>query len=228
MLVNAPPSMEHVETQFVDLGDCCGAERLREWMTLAKDKCEKPSDYQLPDDGYGAVFHRRYRLTFRCDLMPSELMAKVMAYPDRFSDSRLAKFTKTRGVEGKISVGDRFNIAISGPWDGPVEVLATDESSFAFVTLDDHLEAGFIRFSATAANDFLTFCIESWASSAGPIVWFTYSGIGASKKMQTKMWRHFCLKVASVVSGDVIGPIEIATGRIENIESDDDREATRA
>ena len=49
-----------------------------------------------------------------------------------------------------MRVGDEFTIRIPGPWDGPVRAVEVDATSFGFVTLEGHLEAGRIRFGAAS------------------------------------------------------------------------------
>ncbi|TWT54863.1 hypothetical protein Pla22_25170 [Rubripirellula amarantea] len=203
--------MEGVETVYRDkstgdeVSDLC--ELLRRVVAMDPDV----ADFQLPSAGVGKIFNRKYHLLFDSESSAEEIIANVQAFPGRYCDPRLAEFNKTRGEEGQMAVGDRYHISISGPWDGPVETIAIDERSFTFITLDGHLEAGFIRFSANPVKDTIEFRIESWAASAGPMVWFTYSGLKITEKMQTKMWRHYCLKIAAVTGKNVIGPLHIST-----------------
>ncbi|WP_146537052.1 DUF1990 family protein [Rubripirellula reticaptiva] len=176
---------------------------------------------QLPAEGVGEVIHREYRIRFRCDRSAVDLLDNLKAHPGRYCDPRLAKFEKTRGEKSAMQVGDRFHISISGPWDGPVQVIAIENQSYIFATMKDHLEAGFIRFSVGESDGITEFAVESWAASAGPIVWLSYTGFGIAQKMQTKMWRHYCLKVAEVASGDVEGPLVINTVTLENFSTGD-------
>ncbi len=203
--------MEDVETVQDDIASADDQEEIERLQRIVNESQRDQAEYQLPSDGCGPVYRRSYWVSFCCELSPQKLVHNIKSYPERFCDPRLAKFTKTRGTVGRMEVGDRFHIHISGPWDGPVEVIETDDDSFTFVTLADHLEAGFIRFSIQSVGDLTEFRIDSWASSAGPLVWLTYSGLGITKKMQTKMWRHYCLKVVEVVSGKVVGPLRIST-----------------
>ena len=203
--------MEDVETVHDDVGNADDQEEIERLRKIVIESQNDRADYQLPSDGHGPVYRRSYRVAFRCETSPQHLIRDIKFYPDRFCDPRLAEFIKTRGTPGQMEIGDRFHIHISGPWDGPVEVIETTNTSFTFVTLADHLEAGFIRFSVQSVDDITEFHIDSWASSAGPLVWLSYTGLGIAKKMQTKMWRHYCLKVVEVVSGEVIGPLRIST-----------------
>ena len=47
--------------------------------------------------------------------------------------------------------------------DGPVRVVERTQTSFRFATLEGHLEAGQIEFSARYDGPMLEFRIESWA-----------------------------------------------------------------
>jgi Domain of unknown function (DUF1990) len=211
VFINAPRLMEDVETLYLDDARTAWHPELVQLSQVASADPDR-GDFQLMDQGLGKVVHRVYEVQFHCDQKSDELIEKLKSVPGRYCDPRLAKFEKTRGESTEMQVGDRFHISITGPWDGPVQVIATEPQSFTFVTLQGHLEAGFIRFTIQPLDDLMRMSIESWATSAGPVVWLTYSGLGITQKMQTKMWRHYLLKVVEVSGGNVIGPVRITTG----------------
>src|SRR5690349_9788304 len=77
-------------------------------------------DVQSPEDGYGPLFHRRYRTRIADSrLRARELMAKVQSDPNGPAPS-FARFQKVLGEPGKLAVGDEFVVRMPGPWDGPV------------------------------------------------------------------------------------------------------------
>jgi Domain of unknown function (DUF1990) len=207
--------MEGVETVYQDNPSTTRNPDLSDLTQLVSCDPDR-SDFQMIQEGLGKIVHRIYEVQFRCDQKPSELMEQLKSYPGRYCDPRLARFEKTRGEQTEMRVGDRFQISISGPWDGPVQVLASDSQSYTFVTLQGHLEAGFIRFTIEPIDDLVRMSIESWATSAGPIVWITYYGLGITRKMQTKMWRHYLLKLVEVCGGNVVGPLQISIGYVHS------------
>jgi Domain of unknown function (DUF1990) len=213
VFINAPRLMEDVETLYLDGSTTCDHElvRLSQLASCHPDR----SDFQFMQRGLGKIVHRLYAVQFRCEKTSEELIEQLKSIPGRYCDPRLAKFEKTRGEPTEMRVGDRFFISITGPWNGPVQVIVIDEQSFTFTTLQGHLEAGFIRFRIQPIDDFIQMSIKSWATSAGPIVWLTYSGLGITQKMQAKMWRHYLLKLVEVSGGEVIGPVQITTGYSE-------------
>lgn len=174
------------------------------------------SDLQLPRDGVGDLYHRQYSISMNTQWSASDLMRSIQSDINGFCDPQLAQIDKEDNTKQPMAVGDDFHIAITGPWDGPVRTVHVDDTSFVLATRFDHLEAGLILFSVHSQSPGkLTFCIQSWASSASPLVWFTYSVIGISRKMQTKMWRYFCLKVVKESGGDAATPLEVQTRKIK-------------
>jgi len=111
------------------------------------------------------LMHRCYVMRVRdSELTAAELITAFAGRPDRASPQELADFDKVHGEEGQLRVGDEFVIRIPGPWDGPVRVVEVDSAGFGFVTLDGHLEAGRIRFSARdLAPARLEVRMEAWA-----------------------------------------------------------------
>jgi len=60
---------------------------------------------------------------------------------ERAVDGRLAPVTKLDGEMGELRTGDRYLLALAGPWNAPVRVIASDDTSFRFGTLGGHLQA---------------------------------------------------------------------------------------
>jgi len=218
----APKEMEHIETNYKS-NDCQSLEPFRAiFKQIYNLRESQRADLQLPRDGVGRIYHRRYAIRVNSNFSAEELMRRIQHNPNRFCDPQLAEIKKVDGEFRPMVVGDDYHIAISGPWDGPVRTVSVDETSFVFATRQNHLEAGLIRFCVQpTGHQELTFSIESWATSSGMLVWFTYSIIGISKKMQTKMWRYFCLKVAQEAGGEMIGDLEINTCQMNQTGDDD-------
>lgn len=172
-------------------------------------------DVQRQEDGVGPLFHRRYRTRIRASrLTAAELIERVAADPDCASPTEFASFIKLHGDPGAMRVGDEYRVRMAGPWDGPVRVVERTPTSFRFVTLDGHLEAGQIRFSARPADGAIVFEIESWARSAGLAVDVLYDRMRFAKEVQLHMWTSMLQRIAEVAGGRVTGGIDIHTRRV--------------
>jgi Domain of unknown function (DUF1990) len=173
-------------------------------------------EVQRPDDGHGPLFHRVYRTRIRETTMtPETVVEHVAADPDSVAPTEFASFKKVRGEEGEMRVGDEYVVHMPGPWDGPVRVVERTPTCFRLATLEGHLEAGQIRFSAREENGMVVFEIESWARSAGPLVHLLYDRLRMAKEVQLHMWTSVLQRVAEVAGGRVTGGIDIHTRRIE-------------
>jgi hypothetical protein len=171
-------------------------------------------EVQYPSAGAGPLFHRVYRALIRESRMgPEELVACVMADPDRVAPSEFASFAKVVGEPGTMAVGDEYVVRMPGPWDGPVRVVERTPSSFRFVTLEGHLEAGQIDFSA-ARGELLEFRIESWARAGDRLSNLLYDHLRMSKEIQLHMWTSVLERVAELAGGRLTGGIEIRTRRV--------------
>jgi hypothetical protein len=167
-------------------------------------------------DGVGPLFHRVYRGRIRkARLGPEDLLARVAADPDVVAPSEFASFTKVRGGEGAMRVGDEYVVRMPGPWDGPVRVIERTPTSFRFATLADHLEAGQIRFAAEA-GELLEFRIESWARAGDRLSNLLYHHLRMSKEIQLHMWTSVIERVAELSGGRLTGGIEIRTRRVDD------------
>jgi Domain of unknown function (DUF1990) len=173
-------------------------------------------EVQLPDDGYGTLFHRVYRTRIRETAMtPEAVIERIAANPDCVAPTEFASFQKVRGDEGEMRVGDEYVVHMAGPWDGPVRVVERTPRCFRLVTLEGHLEAGQIRFSAREENGMVVFEIESWARSAGALVDLLYDRLRMAKEVQLHMWTSMLQRVAEMAGGRVTGGIDIYTRRVE-------------
>jgi hypothetical protein len=117
-----------------------------------------------------------------------------------------------------MAVGDEYVVRMPGPWDGPVRVVERTPSSFRFVTLDGHLEAGQIRFAAER-GDLLEFRIESWARSGDRLSNLLYHHLRMSKEVQLHMWTSMLERVAELAGGRLTGGIEIRTWRVDVVDA---------
>jgi hypothetical protein len=129
--------------------------------------------------------------------------------------TEFASFTKVLGEPGAMSVGDEYVVRMPGPWDGPVRVVDRTPTSFRFVTLDGHLEAGQIRFTAER-DELLEFRIESWARSGDRLSNLLYHHLRMSKEIQLHMWTSVIERVAELSGGRLTGGIEIRTHRVDD------------
>jgi hypothetical protein len=168
-------------------------------------------EVQSPADGAGPLFHRVYRARIRGDWSPPEVMARITADPDCVAPTEFASFHKVLGEKGSMAVGDEYVVRMPGPWDGPVRVVERTPTSFRFVTLDGHLEAGQIRFEASPGE----FRIESWARAGDRLSNLLYDRFRMSKEIQLHMWTSVIERVAELAGGRLTGGIEIRTRRVD-------------
>jgi hypothetical protein len=170
---------------------------------------------ELQIDGTGPLFHRVYRARIReTEVAPEALIAAIVADLDRVAPSEFASFNKVLGDDGVMAVGDEYVVRMPGPWDGPVRVVERTPSSFRFATLDGHLEAGQIDFSAHRSG-LLEFRIESWARAGDRLSNLLYDRLRMSKEVQLHMWTSVIERVAELAEGRLTGGIEIRTRRVD-------------
>jgi hypothetical protein len=173
-------------------------------------------EVQYPSDGAGPLFHRRYAITVRdARVGPEELIGRVTRDLNRVTPTEFAVFQKVRGADDAMRVGDEYVVRMAAPWDGPVRVVAMTSSSFRFVTLAGHLEAGQIEFRAEGGREGLRFEIESWASSGDRLSNLLYHRLRMAKEIQLHMWTSFLERVARESGGRLTGGIDIHTRRVE-------------
>ena len=170
-------------------------------------------DVQLPVDGDGEVFHRRYRVEIAdSKFTSSALIREVGLRFNQLSPSALAEFEKVKGKAWSLEVGDEFDIQILGPWNGSVRVSEVLADSFSFVTLEGHPEAGQIRFQSApipGRRGALSFEIVSWARSRDPLVALAYGAGG--KEVQKSTWVQFLEAIVELSGGLQLAEITVET-----------------
>ena len=112
-------------------------------------------------------------------------------------------------------MGDEFVVRMPGPWDGPVRVVERNDTCFRLITLEGHLEAGQIRFSAAARDGRLVFAIESWARGGDRLSNLLYDRLRMSKEIQFHMWTSFLEGVVKLSGGTRDGGLRVHTRRVE-------------
>lgn len=173
---------------------------------------------QPADTGAGPLLERRYYIdVVRPHLSPTQLMARVQADLPHFSPEMLADFKQQVGDEnGPLRVGDEFSIKILGPWNGSVRVTDVGPTSFEFITLEGHPEAGRIHFEAHYLDERpgeLRFEIQSRARSRDGLVAFAFDTIGGGLLVQEATWVEFCQRVAAASGGQALGAVVVETVR---------------
>lgn len=176
---------------------------------------DSESDDEQPfDDGVGPAFHREYRVRIAdTDVSATDAIGRLRQDLERAVDGRLAPVTKLDGEIGELRTGDRYLLALAGPWSAPVRVIASDDTSFRFGTLRGHLEAGVIEFRAEQTDEGLTFTVESWARNGDQAIRLLYDVLGIARILQAELWVRMCERFVHVVGGRQIGPVQISTER---------------
>jgi uncharacterized protein (UPF0548 family) len=175
--------------------------------------------FQVPADGAGPLFHRRYVVRIlEPELSAEEIVSRLAADPDLFAPSEFASFQRVDGEDRPMSVGDDYVVRMPGPWDGPVRVVELTPTSFRLATLEGHLEAGQIEFRAADEGD-VVFTIESWARSGDRLSNVLYDRMRMAKEIQLHMWTSVLERVTEHSGGRRAGRIEIETRRVEEGDS---------
>jgi hypothetical protein len=170
---------------------------------------------QRRSTGVGSTIHRRYRVRIADSPYTSaELLDTVATHLNAVSPVEVAEFKKVKGTLGRLKTGDEYVVQMPGPWDGPVRVIDRDETSFRFVTLRGHMEAGEILFRTSSTPDDLIFEIESWARSGDRFFAFLYDHLWVAREMQLHMWVHVLERVAALADGRVVGKIDVQTSKV--------------
>jgi hypothetical protein len=175
------------------------------------------SDVQRVQDGFGPLMHRSYVVRVReAEVSAGELIGAFAGRPNRAAPKEIGSFVKLRGEEGELRVDDEFTIRIPGPWDGPVRAVEVAPTGFSFVTLDGHLEAGRIRFSARdLAPGRLEVRIEAWARGGDRLSNLLFDRLPVNKEVQLHMWTSVLERLTRMSGGRRDGPIDITTRRVD-------------
>lgn len=135
----------------------------------------------------------------------TSLMTGLRSDPNRHCPVELGHFESN---DGRITLDAGRNLVVesTGPYHGPVRVVAADDEHVRIQTRVDHLEAGQseFRFESMATDGLLAgtepgdlvFLVESWSRSADPFMDRIYrAGPGAAA--QRYLWVHLCRSVAA-------------------------------
>lgn len=172
-------------------------------------------ELQPISEGTGPRFHRTYSVRIAgSEMSPEQLMDAVTRNLNRVAPDEFASFHKASGG-AQMRAGDEYRVRMAGPYDGPVRVIERTPCSFRLATLDKHLEAGQIEFTASRDGDHLLFAIESWARSADRVVHVLYRKLRMAKEIQLHMWTSMLEQTVDLAGGRRAGPVEIRTRRAE-------------
>lgn len=174
-------------------------------------------DVQGLADGYGPLLHRRYAVRVENPRVgPEQAVAQLAADPNAAAPQDAAVFVKSRGEDGRMAVDDDYVVRMPGPWDGPIRVVHRTPTSFRFVTLRGHLEAGEIEFRARCEGPELVFEIESWARPGDRLSHLLYNKLLLAKEIQLNLWTETCLGVVRNSGGKLRGGVRVHTRRVED------------
>jgi uncharacterized protein (UPF0548 family) len=172
-------------------------------------------DLQRCEDGVGPLLHRIYRTRITASRMSArELIAAMREDMDKVAPTEFATFQKADG-EGPMQEGDEYVVRMPGPWDGPVVVVALEETSIRLATLEGHLEAGQIEYRAREDHSGVVFEIDSWARSGDRLSDLLYTHVQISREVQLHMWSSVLRNVVDFAGGKMHGGIVITTRRVD-------------
>lgn len=185
---------------------------------IGRDLPGDPATLQRSSDGLGTLYHRRYAIAFTdaaCDL--EELIEKLRENPNAASPIEFSEFRRLDDHDGGFEAGDELVVRLPGPWDGPVRVVEVTPTSYRFVTMKGHMEAGEIEFRARRnERGWIVFEIESWARSGDRLFSFLYERLPLARELQLHMWAHFCQRVVKIAGGILMANIELHTCTVES------------
>jgi uncharacterized protein (UPF0548 family) len=171
-------------------------------------------ELQSWEDGVGPLLRRIYRTRFTASPMsPRELIAELVEDINEVTPTEFASFQKLEDG-GPMQEGEEYVVRMPGPWDGPVAVVETGESSFRLATLQGHLEAGQIEFRAREDHRGVIFEIESWARSGDRLSDLLYTRVQISREVQLHMWTSVVRNVVKLAGGRMDGGIVITTRQV--------------
>ena len=175
------------------------------------------TDLQGVEDGVGPLMHRCFVMRVRdAKFDAAQLIGHFAAKPNRAAPTSLASFVKLSGSPDELRVGDEFTVRMPGPWDGPVRTVEVDRTSFSFVTLEGHLEAGRIRFSARdSGRGRLEIRIEAWARPGDRLSSLLFDRLPVNKEVQLHMWTSVLEQLRDLSGGRRDGLVEITTKRVD-------------
>ena len=175
------------------------------------------TDHQGVEDGHGPLMHRRYVARIKdAELGAEELISTFAGVPNRAAPKALGSFVKLRGEEGVLRVDDEFTIRIPGPWDGPVRVVEVAGNGFGLATLDGHLEAGRIRFTADHLGPGrIEVRIEAWARGGDRLSNLLFDRLPVNKEIQLHMWTSVLERLIKLSGGTRDGRVQITTRRVD-------------
>lgn len=174
---------------------------------------QRQDDAQTIAHGVGPLFHRTYTAHIRnATCGPEQLLERLLSDLNSASPTEVARFERTKGT-GPATPGDEWVVRMPGPWDAPVRLQRREERRFVLSTLQGHMEAGSIEFSADCVGDELVFRIESWARSGDKLFDLLYDKLDLSREMQLHMWVHVAEQTATLSGGELVGPVDVVTER---------------
>jgi hypothetical protein len=180
---------------------------------LARDLPGGAGRIQRAGDGLGPLYHRRYEIAFTdSELTCEQIVSALRDDPNTATLRDISRFEPIGGTTLPFDVGDELIVRLPGPWNGPVRVVEVTERSFRLVTLDGHMEAGEISFTA-AVNErgWIVFRIESWARAGDALFNLLYHRLPVARELQLHMWSHFCESVVRMAGGVVMTNVELHT-----------------
>lgn len=177
-----------------------------------------PATVQHVRDGFGALYHRHFWIDFTDAAMdPGELISTLAADLNAAAPGEVSSFETGDDERSRtLEVGTEFVVRLPGPWDGPVRVIDRTPTSFRFVTLVGHMEAGEIEFRAGMTDrGHIRFEIETWARSGDNRFRALNDAVPLAREAQAYMWAHFCSRMPKVAQAIVMSNVAVNTERHE-------------
>lgn len=171
--------------------------------------------------GVGPVVVRRYRARIvGASLTPSDLIERLMERLHAVGPTEVAEFVEqVPGDDGAAALRQEYEVRLPGPWNGPVRVVERTSTRVQLCTLEGHMEAGAIEFTAwtepTDGEPVLVFEIASTARSGDRVFSFLYDRLRVAREMQMVMWVTVCRDVAGLAGGQVDGKVVVETVELE-------------
>ena len=165
--------------------------------------------------GTGPLRQHDYRVTVAgAGLTPERVMEVIRASFPALASNRLVGFSRPRGRDGPLAVGDQLRIEMPGSRPAYVQVVQADRTELTLRTLEDHPEVGRLSFRAEPGAVLgVVLRVRSRARAATGLDLVKYELAG--KPLQAYLWTGFLERVAEACGGRVVGEIGHTGGVVE-------------
>jgi uncharacterized protein YbjT (DUF2867 family) len=178
---------------------------------------------QLPEEGVGALSHKRFVARIRGSRMTAGRLMTM--FRNQFAELVPLDFTSEPHATTAIERGNTLTMSLPLRGNAQVRIEVVEPQRLVLATIEGHPLAGAVRFTTADVADGVEFAIDTYTRSANVLDWIANKTVGSL--LQDANWKRVVQRVIDLSGGTADAGIQTSAQKLDDAEASEIEKSLR-